>query len=223
MKYISLSVLMLLTSTQLSIAMEQEGQKKHDSVQDVSPEVDEVDFNLADEACYLWMKKQEKDLGIPYQELSSDDQKVFDQLVKYKDNPEAVKRSRYNWANIVCNKVKAAGRDLPYDNNTVGETLLKMSILMHSGKIKKPKTELTIRMAATKELTPEEMGGWTETVFKSSRTKSEETVLKWADIAANTIAKIKLIENTPEAIEQKKQQLFEEKIADMERAYTKKN
>ena len=223
MKHIALFSLILLLSNGCSMAMISEGQcpegqKSQGSAQDIASE----DFTPADEACYLWVKAQEKDLGIPYQELSQEDKNVFDKLVKYKDDPEAVKRSRYSWANIICNKVKTAGRELKYDNNTAGETLLKMSILMHSEKIKNPKTELTARMWANKELTPEELTGWTESVFKDNREQSEKTVSKWAGIAANKIAEIKLIENTPEAIEQKKQELFKFKMTDLEKAYTKK-
>lgn len=219
MKYISFP-LILLMSVHCLVAMEQKNQA---SVQEISSEIDEVNFTPADEACYFWVKAEEKVVGIPYQDLSQEDKNVFDKLVKYKDDPEAVKRSRYSWANIICNKVKTAGRELKYDSNTAGETLLKMSILMHSEKIKNPKTELTARMWANKELTPEEMRGWTESIFKEHREQSETTVLKWANIAANKIAAIKLIENTPEAIEQKRRALFEEKIADLEKAYTKKS
>lgn len=217
MKYIPFA-LTLLASAQCSIAMEQKNQT---SIQEVSSEIDEVDFTLADEACYYWVKAEEKIVGIPYQDLSQEDKNVFDKLVKYKDDPEAVKRSRYNWADIVCNKVKMAGRELKYDNNTAGKTLLKMSILMHAEKINNPKTELTIRMWATKKLTSEEMGGWTATVFNQNREESEKTVLKWATITANEMSFKKLIESTPEAIEQKKRALFEEKMTDLEKAYIK--
>ena len=222
MKHVALFALILLLSNSCAVAMNQEGQKGQDSAQSTSSEIDEVDFTLADEACYFWVKEQEKVVGMPYQDLSPEDKNVFDKLVKFKDNPEAVKRSRYNWADIICNKVKTAGKELKYDNNTVGETLLKMSILMHAEKIKNPKTQLTVRMWANRKLTPEEMRGWTESVFKADHKESEKTVLKWAGIAANKMAEKKLIENTPEAIEQKKRALFEEKMTDLEKAYTKK-
>ena len=218
MKNISVFAFIVLLSTHGLVAMDSQESKGQELAKDTSSH----ELTATEKSCYEWYVEQQKQLSSPYQKLSPEDIAVFNNRVSYSDNPEAVTRSRNNYAEAFYALAHAANIKMEYDKETLKLAFLKMTKAMHTKSIEKPTDVLSARMYVfSKLLTSQEQSAWTQPNYLQNPQETQKVVLKWSDRVSKELAKLKLIEDTEMAKAQKSQELYAEKLALFKKSYIK--
>ncbi len=180
------------------------------------------ELTTAEKNCYDWFAQQKKEFSSSYQKLSPEDIDVFNKQLRYTDHPEAVTRSRNNLVEIFYSQLEEVHVKPEYDKDMLKCTVLKMTKAMHNKSIETPTDLLSARMYVfSKMLTAQEQLTWSQENYLKNPQEAQKVVLKWSNLVAQEIAKLKLIENTEMAKNKKSQELYEEKIALLKKTYIK--
>jgi len=171
---------------------------------------------------FMWFMQTMKQLKTPIMKnLSAEDQEVYNKRVQYKDDPEAVTRSRTNFVKALLKTAQDEKLDIPYEEDVLQSAVLKSTIALHSGNIIVT-DEISARKKIFWELTQGEKDTWTRDKYLASSDATATVVKKWARQVADLCAQHKFIEDTNEAKQQKQEELFKEKMATLKREYAQK-
>lgn len=173
-----------------------------------------------EQSCFNWFEENKNSLKSVYLGLSQEDQKIMQNKILYKDNPQAVKRVVFNYAKNFCLQALEANIKLEFDEETIGKTLLKMKIALQNKTISKPTNLITARMYVFSQLlTPEEKSTVLRDNYLTNPDATKAAMKKCATLLAIEVAKLGLIEDTDEAKKEFANQFLYKKMIELEHTY----
>lgn len=172
-------------------------------------------LTLTDEEnkCFEWFNATTKQMPSTIQQLCQEDKEVYEKRLKYADDPDAVTRSRNNYADKFLEQVKDNNLPLPYTPRIVKRTILKVVQGLHRGSIK-PTDVLTARQHVYADLlTEQDKNTWTPTNYQKNPDQAHAVAQKFADLLAEQLISLKLVADTDEARKAKTEEIYQEKLA----------
>jgi len=156
-----------------------------------------------------WFEQTKTALDWSYKNLPQEDQDIFKQGLHYSDNPEALTQVMQHFVAGFYKRATDLNVPLPYDQSTTTSMLVKR------------KSEVAARIFVFSQLlTPQERA----TIARDNYTKNKEaalvTMTKLSHLLAQEFARVDLIENTDEAKKQAAHQFTQNKMAELEGAFS---
>lgn len=160
--------------------------------------VQNEELSVTEKNCYNWFVKTQKVVPQFYQKLPQEDRDVLNKGLKYLDNPEAVTRSRYNYAQAFLSELEKANIKPVYDKAILQSALLKMTKAMRNKSIEKPTDLLTTCMYVYSQLlTEQEQATYREDNYLKNPEAAHAVVQKWSHLVCDELIKLQLLGKYP--------------------------
>jgi len=175
------------------------------------------ELSTTENDCFKWFVDTAKKLPSTLQTLSQEDQQVWNNGIKYTENPDAVTQSRHHYVLAFIAQAQQAHIPLKYNEATIQAAVLKSVIAMHTKSVKVT-DELSLRMSVYAQLSAEEQATWQRDNYLKYPDQALIVAKKWSELVADQCVKYGFINAADK--EKKAAEVYNEKNNKLQKMHT---
>lgn len=173
-------------------------------------------LTTVEENCFNWLDNAIGLKEVAYNALSEEDRKAW----IFAEDTASLTAVVPTYIKEIYKAAEKAGIEVPYNETTLVKTVMHVKKLMRNKEIIKPVDRITARMYVFSSLlTPEEQASVYENNYKANPAAASAAMLKNGKLLAEELAKLGIIENTPQAKEQEAQLFHAKKMEAFKQTY----